>query len=234
MHDVEAVVQILAEVPAHDELLQIAMRRRDDAHVDGVRFGAAHRAHLVLLQHAQQLHLQTHRHVADLIEQQRAAVGRLEQAAVLANRAGEGALHVAEQFAFQQVLGHGAAIDRDERPIAARAGLVNRARQQLFAGAAFAGDHDAGIGAGDHVSLRQALFHHRAARDDFAAPVFGGVGEAGDLQRLLHLVEQLLLVHRLGEERERAALRGLHGVRNRAVRGEDDHAQARARGSESL
>ena len=48
------------------------------------------------------------------------------------------------------------------------------------------------------------------------------VAEAGDAQRLLHLVEQLLLVDRLGEEAERAELRGLHGVGNRAVRGEDD------------
>ncbi len=44
---------------------------------------------------------------------------------------------------------------------------------------------------------------------------------------LPHLVEQLLLVDRLGEERERAALRRLHRVRNRAVRGQDDDAQAR-------
>ena len=102
---------------------------------------------------------------------------------------------------------------------------MDRARQQLLAGAALAGDHDARVGARDHVSLRQPLFHDRAARDDLAAPVFGRVGEAGNLERLADLVEQLLLVDRLGEERERAALRRLHGIRNRAVRGEDDDAQ---------
>ena len=227
VHDVEAVVQILAEVTAHDQLLQVAVRGGDDAHVDRRRLGAADRAHLVLLQHAQQLDLQTHRHVADLVEHQRAAVGRLEQAAVLANRAGERALHVTEQLALEQVLGHRAAVDRDERPIATRARLVNRACQQLFAGAAFARDHDARVGARDHVRLRETLFHDRAARDDLAAPVFGRVGEAGDLQRLLHLIEQFLLVDRLGEERERAALRRLHCIRNRAVRGQDDDAQPR-------
>ena len=60
--------------------MQVAMRGGDDAHVGRHRLGAADRANLVLLQHAQQLHLQAHRHVADLIEQQRAAVGGLEQA----------------------------------------------------------------------------------------------------------------------------------------------------------
>ena len=47
---------------------------------------AADRADQVLLQHAQQLDLQAHRHVADLIEQQRAAFGGLEQAAMIAGR----------------------------------------------------------------------------------------------------------------------------------------------------
>jgi hypothetical protein len=84
---------------------------------------------------------------------QRAAVGGLEQAAVLADRAGECALGMTEQLALEQVLGHRAAVDRDERPVAARAGAMNRARQQLFAGAAFARDHDARIGARHHVRL---------------------------------------------------------------------------------
>jgi hypothetical protein len=76
------------------------------------------------------------------------------------------------------------------------------------------------------VCLRQPLFHDRAARDELAAPVFGRVGEAGNLQRLADLIEQFLLVDRLGEECERAALRRLHRIRNRAVGSEDDDAQA--------
>jgi len=63
-------------------------------------------------------------------------------------------------------------------------------------------------------------------RDDLAAPVFGGVRETGNLQCLLHLVEQFLLVDRLGEERECTALRSLHCVGNGAVCGQDDDAQS--------
>ena len=98
VHHVQPVVQILAELPADHQLVQVAMRRGNDAHVDRHRLGAAHRANLIVLQHAQQLDLQPHRHVADLIEQQRAAVGGLEQAFLRAGRAGEGALLVAEQL----------------------------------------------------------------------------------------------------------------------------------------
>src|SRR5690606_23847951 len=49
VHDVEPVIEILAEMPAHDELLQIAVSRGNDAHIDGNRFRAADGAHLILL-----------------------------------------------------------------------------------------------------------------------------------------------------------------------------------------
>ena len=62
----------------------------------------AHGAHLAVLQHAQQLRLELGRHVADLVEEQRAAVGLHEEAPARRGGAGEGALHVAEQLALQQ------------------------------------------------------------------------------------------------------------------------------------
>ncbi len=61
---------------------------------------------------------------------------------------------------------------------------------------------------------------------EVGAPVLIGIDEAGDLQRLLHLVEQLLLLDRLGQEAERAHLRGLHRVGNGAVRGQQDDLEA--------
>ncbi len=103
---------------------------------------------------------------------------------------------------------------------------MDRAGEQLLARAALTGDEHARIGAGDHVGLGELLFHHGAARDDLGAPVFVGSAEAGDTQGLLHLVQQFLLVDRLGEEAEGAHLRRLDGVGDRAVRGEDDHLQA--------
>ena len=56
------------------------------------------------------------------------------------------------------------------------------------------------------------------------APILIDMREPGNLQRLLHVVEQLLLVDRLGQETERAALGRVHRVGNRAVRGKNDHA----------
>ncbi|MCY1444077.1 hypothetical protein D9M71_605270 [compost metagenome] len=56
------------------------MGGRYDSYVDGNRFGAAQAQHLALLQHTQQACLQRHRHVADLVEEQRAAMRHFEQA----------------------------------------------------------------------------------------------------------------------------------------------------------
>ena len=81
--DVQAVVEILAEEAALHSLLQILMRRRDDAHVDADRRLAADAVELAFGKDAQEPRLQRRRHVADLIEEQRAAVGLLEAPAAL-------------------------------------------------------------------------------------------------------------------------------------------------------
>src|SRR3546814_5020275 len=73
------------------------MSRRDDAHVGADRRAAANGGVLALLQHPQQAGLRLQRHVADLVEEQRAAGGLLEAAGGAHGGAGEGALLVAER-----------------------------------------------------------------------------------------------------------------------------------------
>ena len=58
----------------------------------------------LLFQHPQQLGLQHQRDFADFVQEQRAFVGQLEDAAFLRAGVGEGALFVAEQLAFEQRL----------------------------------------------------------------------------------------------------------------------------------
>jgi len=59
---------------------------------------------LAVRQHAQQPHLQVGRHVADLVQEQRAAVGLLEAAAARRLGAGERPALVAEELRLQQIL----------------------------------------------------------------------------------------------------------------------------------
>ena len=67
-------------VPAATALRGLAMGRGDHADVDGALAGRADGPHRAGLEHAQQLRLQRDRHLGELVEQQRAAVGRDEQA----------------------------------------------------------------------------------------------------------------------------------------------------------
>ena len=139
----------LRNLPCGDQLFQPAIRGRDDAHVDADRLVVADAGDLVLFQHAEQLDLRAHRHVADFVEEQRAAVGELERADAVAVGVGEGPFHVAEQLALDEVLGHGGAVEGDDPLPLAGAVLVDGLGDQLLAGAAFAGDQHGGVGRGD-------------------------------------------------------------------------------------
>ena len=113
--DVDPEVQVLAEAPRLHLRLQVAVGGAHQPHVHPGRLGAAHRPHLAVLQGAQQLGLHLRPHVADLVEEQRALVGQLEQAALGRHRPGERPAHVAEQLGLQQRFGQRRAVDRHER-----------------------------------------------------------------------------------------------------------------------
>ena len=138
LDDREPVVEVAAEAAARDLAEHVAVRGRDDAHVVPLALAAAERHDLAGLEHAQELGLQRDRQVADLVEEQRAAVRRGERALAIAGGAGERALDVAEQVALDQRLGRRAAVEHDERAVLARRRVVDAARHQLLAGAALA------------------------------------------------------------------------------------------------
>jgi hypothetical protein len=119
----------------------------------------------VLLQDPQELGLQRQRQLADLVEEDRAAVGLGEQAQPIGAGVGEGAALVAEQLALDQRLGHRRQVDRDERRLGPRRVVVDRARDQLLAGAALAGDQDRRGRAGDPADQSEDLLHGLGPRD---------------------------------------------------------------------
>src|SRR5207249_4064933 len=91
-----------------------------------------------LLEHAEELDLHVPRDLADLVEEQRAAVRGLEAAVARGRGTGECALLVAKQLGLEDRLGDRGAVDRDERALRARAVVVHRAGEELLAGAALA------------------------------------------------------------------------------------------------
>src|SRR3546814_2991743 len=88
------------------------MRRRNDANIDAAHLAAADADDRPILQHAEQLDLHVEAHVADFVEEERAALARLEMADPARGGPGERAFFLAEKFGFDEVGGDGAAIDR--------------------------------------------------------------------------------------------------------------------------
>ena len=163
--DVEAVVEVVAEAAGLDLAAQVAVGGGDDAHVDLDRRRGADRQDLLGLDGAQQLDLQAERQVADLVEEDRAAPGALEQPFLVADGAGERAAQVAEELALEQVLGDGAAVDRQEDRVAPVAEVVDGARHDLLADAALAGDQHRARHRRDALDQRHHLAHRRRLAD---------------------------------------------------------------------
>src|SRR6185295_1754864 len=106
--------------------------------------------------------------LTDFVEEQRAAVGKLEPADAVAQRAGEGAPDMAEELALEQLARNGGAVDADQRPVAALARFVDGARNQLLAGAGLAADHHRSRGRRHQLDLAQRLLDRLALADDAA------------------------------------------------------------------
>ena len=190
----------------------------------------------MLLQHAQDLGLRALAHVADLVEEERAAVGLLEPADALLVRARERALLVAEQLGLEQVLLQRRAVDLDERAVRAVGIVVDRAGDELLAGARLAADQHGRIAPRHLLHDRQHLLQRAAGAHDvvevvdvllLVAQVVHLVLEVPELDRLLDLQLHLLDLERLLDEVERADLHRLDGGVDRPEGRHEDHGRAR-------
>ena len=199
----------------------------------------AERLELALLQHAQQLRLERRAHRADLVEEDRAAVGQREFALLCRGRAGEGAANVPEQLRLEQRLRNRRAIDLDERHVALRAAVVDRARDQFLPGAGLAGNEHRALGCGNELRTADDLFHRPAAADDavvvellvtFAEQVAVLGSQPLMVERPADDDEELVDLERLLQVVESAELHRLDGAFDRRVRGHHQHLAAIAFG----
>ncbi len=116
MNDVETVEQVFAELPLADPLAEVAVGRGDDADVQLDRgVVGADFLQLAGLEEPEQHALHPQGHLADLVQEDRAAVAHFELAGLVPVGAGEAALDVTEQLGFEEGLGNAGAVDGDER-----------------------------------------------------------------------------------------------------------------------
>src|SRR3984885_1701893 len=123
---------------------------------------AAQAFKFLLLQYAQKFGLQRQGNIADLIQEKRAFVCHLETADLLRDGACESALLMAKKFAFQQIERNRSAIQFYVGAPAARADIVNRARDEFLARAGFTLEKNGGIGWCDSFDLSEDGFQRRA------------------------------------------------------------------------
>ena len=226
---VEAVKQVFPKAAFLDALLQVLVRGGNHAHIglDGVV--ATDAVKMPVRQHAQQPCLQVKRHVANFIEEQRAAIGLLEAAAPHGLRAGEGAALMAEQFALQQVLRDGRRVDGDEGPVGPRRVLVQRTRHQLLARAGFAGNHHRHVALAQAANRTEHILHGRCLAQHFRGgrhALFGHFLALAFFDRTANQLHRLDQVKGLGQVFECAALKGGHRAIQIGKRRHDDDRQA--------
>ena len=120
------------------QTFQVAVTGRDHAGIDSLGLVGSQGSHLLIFENAQQLSLQIQRNLADLIEKEYAAVSFLKQTQPVLSGVGESATEITEELAFEQSLGHGGAVERNERPVGTRAVEMNSAGDHFFSRATFA------------------------------------------------------------------------------------------------
>src|SRR5262249_10234438 len=136
------------------------------AYVHAAAAVSADAPHLAVLNHAKELRLHRKRHLRDLIQEQRSAVGRFEETHTWPVRSRKRAAHVAEKRALEQGFRDRSAIFSDKRERLTRAEFVDRARDELLPGTAFAANEYGKIRSGDAPHQREDVAHRVALGDD--------------------------------------------------------------------
>jgi hypothetical protein len=97
-HYPQPIEQIFAKHSAGHRFLRIPIRGGYESHVDSLLSLTAHSPKYTVLEHAQQLRLETQGHFGDLVEEKRALVRDLEESWLVSVGARECALAVAEHL----------------------------------------------------------------------------------------------------------------------------------------
>jgi hypothetical protein len=205
---VETEVQVFAEETVLDLLLEISVRRGNEADIERPNLETADARDLARFEDPQELRLNGERKLSHLVEENRAAVGRFEESRFGVRRARERALFVTEELAFEQVLGKGGAVESKKRHLLARRRPMEHLGDDVLAHARFSeNEHVDGPGgyAGQHpVELaHHGVLHHdgpaRQPHDRFVARRSGGLGSRARRRGAPHDENRGAHVHRFSD-----------------------------------
>src|SRR5580700_3179053 len=150
---IQAIVQVHPESSFRCHVLKMLIRRRDDPRIDSSGMRASEPFELLLLDRAEELGLQFDWQIADFVEKQRAAVGRLEAAHAGCHSAGKRASLIPEHLALEQRSGNRRAVDRYKTVVPACARLMNGPRNEFLAGTRLALDKNRAVSRRNRLHL---------------------------------------------------------------------------------
>jgi hypothetical protein len=228
----EPVVEVLANLGLAALVVgcQFAMRGGNDAHVDRRVPVAPNGSYFALLEHPEELRLETGRHLADLVEQQGSAVGFLEEPGPRRRGAREGAGDMSEELALQQRFRDARAVDGEEGAVGPRTLGVHGTRGQLLTGSALPLEQHGPVSACDATKVVEQSRHHVASADHsvevryahrFTVPA-QLVAQPPVLEYSGHTDREVVEVEWLGQEIVRPLLQRPHRLIYRAEGGDHD------------
>ena len=227
------VVEVFAEAPGGDLVLEVAVGGGEDADVDLDALGAAEAFEGLVLEGADDLALGFEGHVRDFVEEEGAAVGAFEDAGAAGGGGGVGAGFDAEEFLLEAGGVEGCAVEGDEGAVGAPGPLVDHAGGDFLAGAGGAADEDAGSGGGDALDGGAEGEEGGAGACEFGVDAGSeaelGVlaGEAGRFERAADDEEHAVGFERFLDEVVGAVLDGGDGGLDGAVAGDHDDGDVR-------
>src|SRR5437016_4481288 len=142
LHDVQAIVEVLAELAAAQGELQVSIGRGHDPGVDQDGFAASDSRKLQVLDDVQEFRLEGEGEFADLVQVDGSFVRQLEHPQLSPGGPREGALFVAEELGFEEPGGESGTVHLHKRPIRPRGPRVDGARHEVLANPAFAAKED--------------------------------------------------------------------------------------------
>ena len=98
-------------------------------------------------------------------------MGKLEEALLVGDRTGEGALDVPEEVALEQIGGHRSRVDSDERAVGSSRMVMDGLGHELFARAALTQDQDVAFRRRRQLDQLEDLLHRLALADDVVEAV---------------------------------------------------------------
>ncbi|PMQ17976.1 hypothetical protein JaAD80_02955 [Janthinobacterium sp. AD80] len=240
---VQAVKQVFAEGAGTDHGRQVGVAGADDAHLHLPFAVRAEALEAARFQHAQQFHLPGQRQVADFVQKQGAAVGRIELAVARTRGPRVGARFRAKQFGLDQVDRHGAAIEHHEGAAGDLGIGLHDGGDVFLAAAVRTGNEHRHVGARhlarqvhdafrgrvlpDHAAQIEAVFERVALAPLLHHALAQGAAGLSQFQQVVHGRDQAPVIPWLGQVVGRARLDQVDGrIELRPCR-QQDHGQVR-------